>query len=194
MKQSEVLQIMAVLKTAYPSFYAKVPMEQAAAAVSLWQTMFAEDDARLVAAAVKALIVSDVKGFPPHIGAVKDKLRQLTHPEQLSAAQAWALVSRAASRSAYRAREEFDKLPPALQQAVGSPNQLRDWALMDAGTFQSVVASNFQRAYRTQLQRQEELALLPPDVRAVAQTLGGTLALEAGELTQGGTAPASRTT
>lgn len=180
MNRKEILQIMTVLKTAYPNFYQKMTLEEASAAANLWLDLFAGDDARLVGAAVKALIASDTKGFPPHIGAVKAKLRQLTAPEQLSAAQAWSLVSRAASRSAYCAQAEFDKLPPDLQRVVGSPSQLRDWAMMDAGTFQSVVASNFQRSYRAQRQRQEELALLPPDVRALAQSLGKTLALEEG--------------
>ena len=42
---------------------------------------------------------------------------------------------------------------------------------MDTNTLNSVVASNFQRAYRQHVQRQEEYQKLPGDVRAVVDAL-----------------------
>ena len=38
---------------------------------------------------------------------------------------------------------------------------------MDAETVNSVVASNFMRNYRTQQTRDHQLALLPPEMRAL---------------------------
>lgn len=54
----------------------------------LWAEMFARDDVALVAAAVKALIESDSKGFPPHIGAVKENMRLISGGNEMTEAEA----------------------------------------------------------------------------------------------------------
>lgn len=73
---------MAILKAAYPAYYAKISKEEAIVAVNLWADLFAAEDALLVAAAVKALIASKVDSYPPSIGAVKEKILQLTCPQE----------------------------------------------------------------------------------------------------------------
>lgn len=139
--------------------------------LTLWAEMFARDDVALVAAAVKALIESDSKGFPPHIGAVKEKLRLISAGDEMTEAEAWGIVAKALRNSAYGSREEFDKFPPVIKRIVGSPSQLREWSMMDSETVHSVVASNFQRSYKAIAQREKELAKLPPDVKALVGKL-----------------------
>ena len=78
MNKQETAQIMAILKAAYPAYYAKISKEEAIVAVNLWADLFAAEDALLVAAAVKVLIASKVDSYPPSIGAVKEKILQLT--------------------------------------------------------------------------------------------------------------------
>ena len=134
------------------------------APAGLWAELFAGDDAALVAAAVKSYIASDEKGYPPHIGAIKNAMYSLCRRGELDEAQAWELVRRAASRSAYGAQEEFDAPPEEVRQPVGSPGQLRQWALMDSDAVGSVVASNFQRVWRARRESRRRSALLPPDV------------------------------
>lgn len=175
MTRNQTLTIMAVLKAAYPNFYRGMSRSDAGAVVDLWEAMFADDPVEIVSAAVKALIAADEKGFPPHIGAVKEKIRQLTIPEMDTEAESWAMVSRAVSRSIYNAREEFDKLPELIQRIVGSPNQLREWAMMDSDTVQSVVASNFQRSYRVRMKQKAEFDALPEDVKKLARSVSGQL-------------------
>ena len=180
MNRSETLAILSVLKAAYPNFYRGLSAADAEAAVSLWEDLFQADPPELVGAAVKALIATDKKGFPPHIGAVKEKIRQIITPDEGTGAEAWHLVSRAISRSGYNAGEEFRRLPPEARRIVGSPEQLHTWAMMDPGTVQSVVASHFQRAYRARMGRKAELDALPPDVKRLIQTLSGRLEWNAG--------------
>lgn len=168
MNRQETGIIMDILATAYPRFYAGKDAPDPARAVALWSEMFAHDDVALVAAAVKALIASDDKGFPPHVGAVKAKLRQLTgqaYPE-FSEAEAWSKISKAVRNGIYGAKEEYDKLPPTLRRIVGSPAQLREWAMLDSETLHSVVASNVQRSFRAISTQEQETAKLPKDVRA----------------------------
>jgi hypothetical protein len=83
-----------------------------------------------------------------------------TQPNEMTEAEAWALVRKAASNSFYgQAAKEFDKLPPILQRLVGTPNQLRDWGMMDSNEFNTVVASNFQRSYRARVKSDKEYNL-----------------------------------
>ena len=172
MTRRETGIIMDILATAYPRFYAGQDAPDPAKAVALWAEMFAEDDVALVAAAVKALIAADDKGFPPHIGSVKAKLRQITGARrELSESEAWNLIAAAVRNSGYEAAQEFAKLPPVLQRIVGSPATLREWAGMDSETLHSVVASNVQRSYKAISARERELEMLPGDVRQIVQQL-----------------------
>lgn len=171
MTPAETGKIMDILKTAYPRFYVGPNTPDIRKTVGLWAEMFRDDDVAIVAAAVKALIESDEKGFPPHIGAVKDKIRLLTNSGDPTEAEAWALVAEAIRNSAYEAKKEFDKLPPNIRRLVGSPNQLRQWSMMESDTVHSVVASNFQRSYRVIAQREREISKLPPDVKKLITRL-----------------------
>ena len=168
MNRQETGIIMDILATAYPRFYAGQNAPDPERAVALWAEMFAGDDVALVAAAVKSWIEADEKGFPPSIGQIKGKLRQITGEDQeLTEAEAWALVSSAVRNGIYGAQEEFQKLPLPLQRIVGSPATLREWACMDSQELHTVVASNVQRSYRQIAAQEREMAKLPADVRAV---------------------------
>lgn len=165
MTRDDVIKIMSVLRGAYPRFYRDISKQEAYDTINLWADMFSNDDASIVAAAVKSLIDGDDKGFPPTIGQVKAKMRLLVGSDELTEAEAWNLVSKAVKNSLYGAVEEFEKLPPVVKRIVGSPSQLRDWASMDSDTLHSVVASNFQRSYKVVATREKEIAALPDDVK-----------------------------
>lgn len=165
MTRDDVIKIMSVLRGAYPHFYRDISKQEAYGTINLWTDMFSNDDASIVAAAVKSLIDGDDKGFPPTIGQVKAKMRLLVGSDELTEAEAWNLVSKAVKNGLYGAVEEFEKLPPAVKRIVGSPSQLRDWAYMDSDTLHSVVASNFQRSYKVVATREKEIAALPDDVK-----------------------------
>lgn len=179
MTHNETLAIMSVLKAAYPSFYKDMKRAVAEGIVSLWAEMFKDEPAPLVAAAVKAHIANDAKGFPPHIGAIKTAIVKLKDPNETTELEAWGCVLRALSNGIYGSKEEFEKLPPIVQRLVGSPAQLREWAMMDTDKVNSVVASNFQRSYKARAANERQLLALPSDVREVMQQLAGGFAMPA---------------
>lgn len=181
MDRADVLGIMAVLKAAYPNYYKGMSRADAESVVGLWVDMFSENNPAQVAAAVKALIATDEKGFPPHIGAVKTKLRQITEAPQMEPQEAWGLVWKAVQRSAYNSREEYEKLPPLLRRLVGDPAQLKAWSVMDADTVQSVIASNFQRSYQGRAKQEAEYQALPADVKQLVGSISGQFALDGGK-------------
>lgn len=167
MTRDDVIKIMSVLRGAYPHFYREISKQEAYDIINLWTDMFSQDDVSIVAAAVKSLIDGDNKGFPPTIGQVKSKMRLLTSKSEMTEAEAWAIVAKAVKNGLYGSKEEFDKLPENIQRIVGSHSQLKSWAMMDSDALHSVVASNFQRSYKQVADRENEIAKLPADVRAM---------------------------
>jgi len=173
----ETAKIMDILHVAYPQFYRGASEVDERKALTLWAEMFRDDDFQIVAAAIKALIATDEKGFPPQIGAVKARLRQITEPMRMTEGEAWALALKAIKNSAWHSEREFGKLPPDIQAAVGSPETLKTWALSDEGDL-NVIASNFMRSFRTKQQASREWAALPDDIKTLA---GGLARLVAGD-------------
>ena len=171
MTYEETLAIMSVLKAAYPNYYRDMKKVDAESVVSLWAEMFKEDPAELVAVAVKAHIANDSKGFPPHIGAIRNAIAKIKQPDEMTEIEAWGYVLKALRNSNYNAVEEFEKLPPVVKRLVGTPNQLREWAMMDSDTVNSVVASNFQRSYKARAASEREILTLPAGVRATIMSL-----------------------
>lgn len=178
MNRNDVIALMAVLKTAYPSYYKQVSRDEALAAINLWSEMFADDDPAIVSAATKALIASRTEGFPPTIGAVKAKMHDIANPDVMTEDEAWRIIAKALRNGIYGSREEFDKLPAELRKIVHDPAQLKEWAKMDEETVQSVVVSNFRRSYRVTATRRKELDMLPQDVRAAISSTVGRMRLE----------------
>lgn len=170
MDRQQTGTILSVLKAAYPHAFRDMSRTDGEAMLNLWTMMFTEESYEEVNAAVGALISTRKEGYSPTIGEVKEQIRKLHNRNDLDDSAAWVLVSRACRNSSYHSREEFAKLPPDVQRAVGSPEQLKQWAAMDAETVESVVASNFKRSYRVQAERAAEVSKLPPQIR---QMIGG---------------------
>ena len=171
MTKRDTVGVMAMLETAYPAYYAKRSDQQRMEAAALWAELFADDDPKLVYAAVKAIIVSS-GAFPPSIGDIKNKMHDLSTPAGLSETEAWALVSKAIRNGIYGFQAEYDKLPPTVQAAVGRAEQLREWAVMPEDEVQSVVASNFMRGYKTVQKRERETAMIPESVKTLLADFG----------------------
>lgn len=171
MTETDTLAILSVLKAAYPNFYKDMRRSEADGIVSLWAEMFKDEPAEVVALAVKAHIANDKKGFPPHIGAIKDAIVKIMQPEEMTEIEAWNIVRKAIRSHPWDAKEQFEKLPPVLQRLVGSSSQLQEWGQMDADVVSSVVASNFQRSYKARAAHERELLALPSDVKGAMTML-----------------------
>ena len=159
-----------IIQGAYPSWR---PNKDTLAA---WAALFVDELPETVLAAVKAFIASDDKGFAPNIGQIKRIIH--TPPDQLSESEAWALVHKAIQNGIYGCYVEFDKLPPLIQKVVGDPMQINAWAQLPNGV-STVVASNFMRNYRTELERQIADAAIPPDVKQILRLCGNEISSNA---------------
>lgn len=170
---------MAAIRTAYPTYYHDMSESELIQAVKLWAEMFEDDPAHDVAAAVKAYMATDTKGFPPSIGQIKAKMQTIGTPDHLPETAAWALVRKVIADSIYHANEQFDALPETVRACV-TPDLLREWA-MDESSSEQVIASNFMRSYRETVARQREIDALPNDVKNILQNRIAELEIKAPE-------------
>lgn len=166
----ETAKLIAVIIEVYPRFKDDRNMQNT---VTLWQKIFSADAYAEVEAAFFAFVSTDEKGFPPAPGAIRAMLNKLRQPEgETTEAEAWGMVQKATRNSIYNADQEFKALPEEIQRCVGSPSTLREWAIMDSETLNTVVASNFMRSYRARAVQVREMQKLPPAVREVFGLIG----------------------
>lgn len=181
MTLEETSKILAVIKKEYPHAFKDLTPQEKKDKVVFWQKMFADDEYSVVGAAVEIYIATDTTGFAPIIGQLKANIRKLTQPEEMSEQEAVNLILKASTRGIYNSQEEFDKLPPICQRLVGTPKKLKEWAMMDVDTLNSVVASNLMRSYKAVAQKEKEYQALPSNVRAVLESAKPKFLLKDGE-------------
>lgn len=160
MTREQIQDFLAMIQATYPNF--NPPSKTAA--VNAWTLALEEYEEKAVHTAFKLYMQTNTSGFSPVPGQIIDKIHTMTQPQELNEMEAWSLVSRAIRNSGYYSVEEFAKLPPLVQKAVGLPSQLRIWAL-DENYNEEVVSSNFIKCYRNELARQRELQKMPQNVR-----------------------------
>lgn len=186
MTKKDVTGILALLQTEYPASFVRLDDQQMMAKANLWAEIFADDPAQIVYAAVKAIISGEAREFAPGAGDIKNKMHDLTAPATLSETEAWALVSKAIRNGIYGYETEYAKLPPTVQAAVGRPEQLKEWAVMDESEVQTVIASNFMRGYKTVQKRERETAMIPESVKTLLGTYSDKMMLGAGKENRNG--------
>ena len=162
MTREETVKIIRIMVDSYPNYKPNNISET----VDVWQMMLSDYDYNLVAMALKAYILSDTNGFAPSIGQLVDKIKTLAKPQELNEMEAWSLVSNAIRNSGYNCEEEYSKLPPLIQKAVGTPSQLRTWAI-DENYNEQVVSSNFIKCYKTVKNHSEEYNKMSSDIKSL---------------------------
>lgn len=160
----EARKLIAVFMVTYPN-YKPIDVELAAAT---WANIMQDYEYEQVNMALNIYMRENTSGFAPTPGQLVDKIHSVTQPQELNEMEAWALVSRAIRNSGYNAENEYVKLPPIVQNAVGMPSQLRQWALDDDYN-EEVVMSQFMRTYRTEVARQAEFQKLPHEAQMLIQ-------------------------
>ena len=164
MTREEIQDFLAMIQATYPNF--NPPSKTAA--VNAWKLALEEYEEEPVHMAFKLYMQTNASGFAPVPGQIIDKIHTMTAPQELNEMEAWSLVRRAICNSIYNSVSEFEKLPPLVQKAVGLPNSLREWAMTE-NLNHEVVMSNFQRAYKAELKRNEEFQKMPQNVRELIE-------------------------
>lgn len=168
MTRNDVVKIFIVIRTAYPNFYKDMKKEELDTTIDLWTEMFAHENTQLVVAAVKNLI--NTFKWPPTIADIKEEMYKLTEVETETPIEIWNKIKSAIGRAGYYAAEEFEKLPEVAKTFVGSPRQLREWAL-SIDYNDSVVKGQFLKQYEVLKKREKDNKLMLPQVKELTKQL-----------------------
>lgn len=160
MTREQIQDFLAMIQATYPNF--NPPSKTVA--VNAWTLALEEYEEKAVHIAFKLYMQTNTSGFAPVPGQIIDKIHTMTQPQELNEMEAWSLVYKAICNSTYNFVSEFEKLPTLVQKAVGLPDNLRQWAMTEDLNLE-VVMSNFQRAYKAELKRHEELQKMPQNIR-----------------------------
>lgn len=75
MTREETVQVLSLLKAAFPNSYKGMTRQEANGVISVWSTQFANIPVQIVLIAINKLI--SISTFPPSIAEVKNKLKNL---------------------------------------------------------------------------------------------------------------------
>ena len=161
--RDETIELLMMVQAAFPNY--KPPDKTVA--VNTWFLMLSDYPYQQVQMALKAYIATDTSGFAPSIGQIIDKMQMINSHAEQNEMEAWSLVSKALRNGNYKSREEFEKLPDLVKEAVGSPENIHNWAQADINSIESVIQSNFIKSYRLVVNRKKEIQKLPKEIKAM---------------------------
>lgn len=165
MTREQVGKLLMTMQAYYPNY--NPPDKEIT--LNAWYVMFAEYPEELVLQALRACIATNTSGFAPDVGQIMSKIQTILQPQELDGMTAWGLVSKALRNGTYGAVEEFNKLPPLVKQAVGMPDNLKNWATSDYQTIETVIQSNFLRTYETVVKRANEINRMPDNIKSLIE-------------------------
>lgn len=165
MTEEKVGELLMTIQAYYPNYN---PPDKKIT-LNAWYIMLAEYSEELVLQALRACIATNTSGFAPDVGQIMSKIQTISQPQELDGMAAWGLVSKALRNGTYGAVEEFNKLPPLVRQAVGMPDNLKNWATSDYQTIETVIQSNFLRTYETVVKRANEINRMPDDIKSLIE-------------------------
>lgn len=169
MTRQEITKLLYVIKAQYPNSFARFTETDVDNQIDGWMMVLEDYSYEECCVGVRVFLANDQKGFPPVPGQIIHAIKSMQPNNELGEQEAWAMVRKALRNSIYNADEEYAKLPPTVQKAVGSSANLTEWAQMDTETVESVQQSLFLRSYRTEIQRAKDRDMLPASVRKMLE-------------------------
>jgi hypothetical protein len=167
--KEDFMKLVTVLRAAYNSDKF-MPDRQSA---MVWYEMLKDIEYPILMQGCYKLIQSSP--YPPTIADIRASCASLQAEAQLPDLEAWAMVRKALSNGVYGAEEEYAKLPPLVQKAVGTPANIREMAQADMESVATVFQSQFLRAYRAEVQRAADMAKLSPKIRTLLEGTAATM-------------------
>ena len=174
MTREETKKIVAVVSMTYPNF----KPDSMTDTVNAWHLFLEDYSYREISLALKAYVQTSGTAFPPSVSELINYVYKVGELNQISETDAWNKVRMATWDGLYHSKENFDALPEDVQLAVGSHEQLKAWAELDTETLESVIASNFKKAYRNALKRKNDIIRLPGELQGMISATADRLMLK----------------
>lgn len=180
MNREETTQILIILASNY-KFYNEQMSEKGKSdiLVKTWQSCFNDIPYEVVANAVKKTMLTSQ--FPPTIAEVRKQAIEMINPStQKTAIEAWNEAIKMISNGIYMTQEQFETHSPEVKKFFGSVNQVKQLAMVDSETINTVTKGQFLKQYEVIVQREKEQKLLPTQMQEMISGLANKFALNGG--------------
>lgn len=178
MKKSEMVQIITLLAGNYEDI-ANKSQTQREMMLNTWQECLGDLDYNLVLRAVKKTIIESP--YPPTIHEVRKNAIELINPTtKKTGIEAWNEAIGMISNGLYMTEEQFNNYSPEVKRFFGSVNQVKQLAMVDMETINTVTKGQFLKQYDILIQRDKEERLLPEPMKEIMKGLANKFALPEG--------------
>lgn len=162
MTREEFAKIIAVLKGVYadPKF---IPVTTS---MEVWYAFFKDYPYETIMQAAQNYIKNDDFGKAPVPGQIIANIN--TGKEYLLPEDAWNLVYNGICNSNYHALEEFQKLPPECQKAIGSATNMKEMAVLNYYEM-SRSKEQFLKAYKAEVDKRKSHDRTPEGLLEIKQ-------------------------
>lgn len=169
MTREDTIKLIGVITMAYPNFDRFRDEKHIRSMVGVWADMFADDDAGLVALAVKEHI--STSKWPPSIAEIRELMARMVRPDIIPPDEAWDIVTKYLYVAGeFCHRDYHAELPKAIAETIDAVGYGQLYALhvayirgnpSKAGQDRTA----FIQAYEEKYERQKQLAMLPKTLR-----------------------------
>lgn len=159
MKKTEMVQIITLLAGNYDSI-ANKSQTQKELMLNTWYECLGDLDYEIVLQAVKKSIINS--SYPPTIHDIRKNAIEMINPTtKKTAIEAWNEALKMISNGLYMTQEQFESCSPEIQKFFGSVNNVRQQAMLDSDTVNSVIKGQFLKQYDVLVEREREEKMLP---------------------------------
>lgn len=178
MNKAETIQVITLMAGNYDSI-ANKDKAQKQLMVATWLECLGDLDYKLVLQAVKKTMIESP--YPPTIHEIRKNAIELANPTtQKTAIEAWNEALYMISNGLYMTEEQFNQHSPEVRKFFGSVNQVRQLAMLDSNTINSVTKGQFLKQYDVLVQREKEEKMLPEPMKKIIEGLTNKFALNEG--------------
>lgn len=159
MKKTEMVQILTLLAGNY-DIIANKSKTQRDLMLTTWYECLGDLDYKAVLQAVKMSIINSP--YPPTIHDIRKNAVEIIKPNnQKSAIEAWNEAHKMICNGIYMTQEEFDKASPEVKKFFGNTRQLKELAMTDSETINTVTKGQFLKQYEILVERENARKMLP---------------------------------
>ena len=178
MSRTEMVQIITLLAGNYETI-ANKSQQQKELMLNTWYECLKDLDYKLVLQAVKKTIIESP--YPPTIHEVRKNAIEFVNPTtQKTGIEAWNEAIKMISNGLYMTEERFNNYSSEVKRFFGSVNQVRQLAMVDMETINTVTKGQFLKQYDILVQRDKEEKLLPAPMKEMIEGLANKFALPEG--------------
>jgi hypothetical protein len=180
MKKTEMVQIITLLAGNYDSIANKSQIQRELM-LNTWYECLGDLDYQIVLQAVKKSIINSI--YPPTIHEVRKNAIEMINPTtKKTAIEAWNEALKMISNGIYMTQEQFQSCSPDVKKFFGSVNQVRQLAMLDSDTINSVTKGQFLKQYEILVEREQEEKMLPEKMNNIIGGLVKQFTLKEGGL------------